>query len=305
MILNHSQESFLIYTQSTINRYRIQEINDYGLYTGKTGLCISLFELGHHTGIQAFKDDAVEMLNEVSSNIAEVEGLGLASGLAGVGWAIELIVQSGQLKEDTNVLLEEVDDELYRDMVFSKSSDISIAYGTLGKALYFLKRLKSLGSKKSRFRKICTIECLVLAGDEVCDSLESQMDRDSFKQDELRLLIQAYFFIVKLKELRINFQRSETILERLSHFLQTIVRDTTENTDLFTFSYIYAFNNSLAESKKIGDELMNAWRNNQKDYGTIVDNSRNFKLLREIRKVYGRNLNWEEAWYQTTVDFAE
>ncbi|RZJ85747.1 MAG: hypothetical protein EOO20_19720, partial [Chryseobacterium sp.] len=144
--------------------------DDYGLYNGKMGICIALFAAHRISGDTKYISSAHELLDEISNNVHNVKELGLGAGLAGVGWGIEWVIQNGFLDEDSNEILSDLDDELYRDVIFSRSQNISVYNGALGKAIYFYKRLKSKDLQNHRFRRISIIESIVLLTDEISEA---------------------------------------------------------------------------------------------------------------------------------------
>src|SRR5215475_16042885 len=94
--------------------------DDYSLYKGKTGLCICYFLLFDISKDDSHLIKARNLLDELSGNIGNVKGLGFADGLAGIGWGIEWLVQNNYVDANTDEILEDLDDELYRSVVYSR-----------------------------------------------------------------------------------------------------------------------------------------------------------------------------------------
>lgn len=145
--------------------------NTYGLFNGKTGLCMAYFLLADTARSAEDKiicqQKARALLDEISDNIGAVGKLCFSEGLAGIGWGIEWLVQNGYVDANTDDILEDLDDELYKTVVFSRSPGIALSDGTLGKAMYFLKRLMAENPDPDRCRIICIKECMILLIDEL------------------------------------------------------------------------------------------------------------------------------------------
>jgi len=67
-----------------------------------------------------------------------------ASGLAGIGWTVELLTQNGFIKADTNSIIGSLDDFLYPYMhQYIKQGNYDYLHGAIGIGLYYLNRQKN------------------------------------------------------------------------------------------------------------------------------------------------------------------
>ncbi|WEA01827.1 hypothetical protein [Mucilaginibacter sp. SJ] len=183
----------------------------YGLYNGKTGLAISWFLMGSLTDNQYYSDKGQFLLDELGDNILKVKGTSFHEGLAGVGWGIEWLVQNNFISANTDDILSDLDDELYKTVVYEKSPNISLYDGTIGKAMYFYKRWFAKNPDTPRSRIICNEECLILLTDEISEALDKSYNDDHLKLEESRgdyliSICQALIFLCKLRDCKINLE---------------------------------------------------------------------------------------------------
>lgn len=147
----------------------------YGLLNGHIGSAILYYLLARHTGNETLKEEGLALLDEISENITSIEKLAFGEGLAGIGWGVEWLVQH-ELLGDTNTdeVLEDVDNTLYKTVIYTRETDISLLTGLLGNAAYFLKRELSRNPGTHRFRRICHQECLVILTDSLYETLAGE-----------------------------------------------------------------------------------------------------------------------------------
>lgn len=209
--------------------------NSYGLYNGKTGLCMCYFIFGEIEKNPDYEIKARILLDEISENIGGVEALDFANGLAGIGWGIEWLVQNNFIDANTDEILEDLDDELYKSVVFAKAASLSFHNGTLGKAMYFYKRLKAQNPNPVRYRSLCNQECLVLLTDEINETLLNKetglLSVETLHQNltgsQLTEIAQCLVFLIKLIPLRVNAEVTERIVCAILSFI-------TKHADTFT-----------------------------------------------------------------------
>src|SRR5579872_13877 len=146
------------------------EISDNcGLYHGMTGHAVISFLLSKsdHLHKEFHHQHAVGLLNIVSESIGDLVATDFENGLSGIGWALEWLAQNNILHINTDEILEDIDDALYRSVVYTSENDISLRSGDLGKLLYFLYRHNSENEGYCLFRNIAIEECLVLVIDRI------------------------------------------------------------------------------------------------------------------------------------------
>jgi len=199
----------------TIHRLLHNNIKERGLYYGKAGEVLLLYSLFQMTGDTGFQKKAINNLNEISEHIAGVEDLGFAEGLAGIGWAIEWVAQNNFLEIDTNEVLEDIDNILYKSVIFSSDNNISLHNGTLGKFLYFLSRYKSKNPGNIRLKNIFQEECLILLTDDLYEKICGEnglLHKENLSGEDLVSLGHAIYFLSDFLWLKLNEPTVETLL---------------------------------------------------------------------------------------------
>lgn len=145
---------------------------DLGLYNGRMGMVLFLFHYARHTGLSLHQSFANEMLDDVLEDTSNLLPITFSTGLCGIGWGIEYLIQNGFVQENSDEILEELD---IRVMEFDirRISDISLDKGLEGIACYVLSRLKSPRNGKQPF-DISYIEELKSAMQRFCINASEQ-----------------------------------------------------------------------------------------------------------------------------------
>lgn len=245
-----------------LDRLTIEYGDRYGLYDGKAGLCIAYLLLSEVCKLERFKTKAIEIIDNLNNNISNVRILDFGSGLAGIGWAIEWMVQNEFIEADTDEVLEDLDTELYKSIVYGSSPNLSLSNGALGKALYFYKRLNARNSGRIRSRTSKIEESLIILTDEISDGLlnsETGLIRSDImikKQDSHHILeiAQALIFLSKIYKERLNTDVVSRTIECIISFIERIrsFNPTVQSQDNYLF-LLYAFKYA---GMRIGD---NQW----------------------------------------------
>lgn len=218
-----------------------QEIPGLGLYNGKTGAIILYFTLFRYTGKKLWEEKARSLLDDISERIASVQELNYSRGLAGIGWTIEWIKQSGYMEINTDEVLEDIDDILYKAVLYARDTTISLSTGTLGKAAYFLKRYESKNTGTHRYKTISHQECLVLLTDEIHEAVAG----------EKGLLHQFDSGIILTKEQLLDLSHTIIYLSKISH--HKINAEIVERTLYALIKYAASLLNKFSGEGKVAD----------------------------------------------------
>lgn len=217
----HRQISFIE------NSHRV--VSGNGLFKGKAGDIILYFSLFRYTSKKLWEEKAKELLNELSAQIADVQELNYANGLAGIGWMVEWVKQNGFLDINTDEVLEDVDDTLYKAVLYGRDKTISLNDGSLGKAAYFLKRYESRNKDTHRYKIISIQECLVLLTDEIGErltgenSLLNKSKESNIPSEEYLIEVgQAMIFLSKIFFHKINVEVVEKTLYALIKYADAL-----------------------------------------------------------------------------------
>jgi len=111
---------------------------------GKMGICIFFYHLAHKTKNKIYEDYAGELLDEISEELSDKTPWDFENGLAGIGWGIEYLVQNAFIEGDTDDVLLQFDNKLFRDLNFSPPPEPGLLNGVLGICAYYLMRVKNL-----------------------------------------------------------------------------------------------------------------------------------------------------------------
>ena len=122
-------------------------LTDLGLYHGKMGIVLFFAHYGRYTGEILYDDFAGELLDEIYSEIHTDMPINFESGLCGIGWGIEYLLENGFMEGDSNEILSEIDAKIMeRDL--RRIKDLSFRTGLEGISCYIQKRIDSTFRKK-------------------------------------------------------------------------------------------------------------------------------------------------------------
>lgn len=115
-------------------------IDNLGLLNGKMGIAIFFYHYSRYTDNEVYETYAGELIDEIFEEINQVTPVDFANGLTGIGWGIEYLAQNGFVEADTDEVLEELDQAIYkarlnRPILIEKSNDL------FGFGFYYLSRL--------------------------------------------------------------------------------------------------------------------------------------------------------------------
>lgn len=117
-------------------------IQDKGLFSGDTGICLFFYTLSRKTGNKEYEAFADKLLDSILDIKTWTYNPSFSTGLSGAGWVIEYLIQNGFVEGNSNEVLRDIDDIVYRSMSGMEIS-ISIENGLLGFIFYLLKRLEN------------------------------------------------------------------------------------------------------------------------------------------------------------------
>jgi|GEM_PF-3273772 len=198
--------------------------NNYSLHNGKTGLCLAYYLAGASFKNKNFTIKGTVLLTEIGENIDKIQGFNFANGLAGIGWAIEWLIQNGFLIANSDDVLEDMDDELYKTVVYTTSQNVSLKDGTIGKGLYFYKRLTACNPSALRYRNLCNQECLILLIDELHGSLltpEKEIPYNTIINSSARIdeLAESLLFLSRAKTQKVNKETLTNVICAIRKFI--------------------------------------------------------------------------------------
>lgn len=142
-------------------------IDNLGIMHGKMGISICFFHFARQTGNQIYEDYAGELIDEIYEEITANTPVDFENGLAGIGWGIEFLVQNGFIEADTDEVLEEFDNRIFKELIYNTPNDIGLLNGLTGLGAYFLKRLQNPASNDEKIPTLTNKQTLIHIIDEL------------------------------------------------------------------------------------------------------------------------------------------
>jgi hypothetical protein len=165
-------------------------VTDSGLYAGKAGILLSLYNVHNqlkgedHTLIDAAMRQLQEDISEQAANADD----SFDNGIFGIGWAISTLYEQGNLSESEVEVMNSIDDELYKLIMYQKCDTPCLEQGTMGRINYYLKRINEQLERSNKYRYVSNYECLMLLIDDFTNENEKDIDQMDFTGSDLSLL---------------------------------------------------------------------------------------------------------------------
>lgn len=107
-----------------------------GLFSGKAGCCIFLYEFGRYSGNDWYTDEADKLLTELCQSIDPRQGLSFSDGLFGIGWGLDMLQELEFIEVNEVQIMKYIDNLAASARFFN----FGLPYGFLGHATYLLRR---------------------------------------------------------------------------------------------------------------------------------------------------------------------
>jgi hypothetical protein len=239
-------------------------IHNYGLHDGKTGLIIIYFKLFELSENSIYETKARLLIDDLSEHIETVNDTSYEHGLAGIGWAIEWLAQNRFIEADTNDVLADMDDELYKSVVYAEPLKVPGLPLFIGKGLYFYRRLLSKNKDTDRYRMLCIQECLNLMIDEVCRILTGQNGNFTPGEPggcslEINAIAQSITFLSLIHSAGFNTESGKDMICKVSGFASEYLdlKVTTGQFVMADLKLIYAYSKAgqLLNDERYGERV--------------------------------------------------
>jgi hypothetical protein len=142
-------------------------IGNIGLLHGKMGISICFYHLARQAKNRICEDYAGELIDEIYEEITANTPIDFENGLAGIGYGIEYLVQNGFIEADTDEVLEEFDNRIFKELIYNTPRDIGLLNGLAGIGTYFLKRIKNPASGEENIPTLTNKQALIHIIDEL------------------------------------------------------------------------------------------------------------------------------------------
>lgn len=113
-------------------------ISDIGLLHGKIGIAIYFHHLARQSGKSVFTEFAGELIDQVTESLSNETPFDFESGITGIGWAVEYLIQNGFVEANADEILEEFDAKV-NQVLIHENKDIS---AIIAMGYYLVSRLR-------------------------------------------------------------------------------------------------------------------------------------------------------------------
>ena len=127
---------------------------NHGLLHGNTGLCLYFYQLSKGAKNPEYEQIADDLLDKVFANLSTSAFADFENGLAGIGSGIEYLVQNGFAEGDTDDILEEVDNKVFKTLNEENLTSFELGNGLTGYLFYLISRLKKPTNPNSMAQRI-------------------------------------------------------------------------------------------------------------------------------------------------------
>jgi len=143
------------YIEFTLEQQIVNELllrssiaTNIGLFDGKMGLILFFAHYFKHSVKPVFDDTAGDLMDELMQEIHTEIPIDLASGLSGIGWGVEYLIQNSFVEGDSLEVCEEIDTKIMKyDLL--RITDYSLETGLEGLLHYALAHIKGVMSQHS------------------------------------------------------------------------------------------------------------------------------------------------------------
>lgn len=142
-------------------------IDNLGLMHGKMGISIFFYQLARQTNNPIYEDYAGELIDEIYEEITINNPIDFENGLTGIGWGIEYLVQNGFIEADTEEVLEEFDNRIFKWLIYNTPQSIGLLNGLLGIGAYLLNRIQNPQSNDDKISTLTNKQSLIHLIDEL------------------------------------------------------------------------------------------------------------------------------------------
>ncbi len=135
-----------------------------GLTYGKMGVCIYFYQMERLVKTDQYRVMGDKVLDDVLTKISSVESLNVEDGLAGIALGLIFLVRKKYIEANLNELLVDVDDVIYKYLMFHENKSIIPVKDILGYIYYFNIRLEEISNEQDQsvFKDVIAylVDCL-------------------------------------------------------------------------------------------------------------------------------------------------
>ena len=227
-------------------------LNDnFSLIGGRAGISLFHFYYSRIFQNEASNNIAYKFIENVFDSINNGFSMHtFAGGLAGIGWLIEFLEQNDFLETDTDEMLVELDDYLYKIMIEElKNNNYDYFHGASGIALYFTKRKNShkikeyLNEYVNTLSEMAVIEREIIKWESEIRITEENKEKE-YNPSMSHGIASLISVLNKIYKLNINKVKSKKLIYGAMNYLFSIE----QNTDKY-YSYFPSTINIKSDQK--------------------------------------------------------
>lgn len=203
-----------------------------GLFNGKMGLAIFLYQYANYSGRESYEEVADELIDEIYEKINKNMLPDLFNGLSGVGMGLKFLLQKQYLNGNLDEVLSEVDELLLKDPITSLRKEGNLPNPIYSAGIYLLSRI--LFSHSEHNNK--WIDNIIQAGFSFVEENEKN-DQFHFQLSFLNSLLFVYSSLYD-KQAKQNTKIKNFINKLFDISQQTIVDERFEILDLLLFKQL-------------------------------------------------------------------
>ncbi len=265
-------------------------LSNLGLHNGKTGLAFCYYMFSKLTYSQKAKKKSQALILEVCSELGSAEQLNFKSGLTGIGWGISTLLSNGlSVDYDTDKLIYELDDFLYKIVTFQKSEALSFDSGSLGKAIYFYERVSRNIDKLTipEYRTVAHKECLILLSDEIHEHLNILLNnKKSINEESMADIARSIMLLQNIWLLNFNCEITQRTLLKLKLFSESYLDSNPEFTESsLLLLYAYGWLAELEHNIEMKNNVSKWLKRYKSGYDKIPQNNNVFFLKSSLNNI--------------------
>jgi hypothetical protein len=200
-------------------------ISSFGLQSGLSKYVMIMFSISRYLDDPVLKNKGFQLMEAISANLSLKTSISLKDGLPEIGWTVEWLKQYKFLKCNTDLILEDIDDIIYKVVINSAFDETDIIENILSCGVYYLKRYKSENPRSSWLKKIYIPQCLFI----LSTDLVSVLNNEFLSKNDLTVskgifikIANAVNFISDLYLVNINENVIETCLYEIIEKVQPL-----------------------------------------------------------------------------------
>ena len=196
------------------------------------GIVIFFYHYNRYTDNKIFEDFAGELLDEIFEEINSNTPINFADGLTGIGWGIEYLLQNKFVNADSDEVLTEIDDTIfrnshYRPFLLDSGKDL------FGYGLYYISRILNHGIDDENHNPIFRKQYLNFLAD-YCERILIQKIFLNYNIKELSIdTINSFtWFLIQMKQKGLSPHKVQSLIKSLPEYFESLLGRSFDNPEI-------------------------------------------------------------------------